>query len=150
MDRLFGNDTGVANAASMAALVEVEGRTILLAGDARAETLEQSIKRLLDERAVRRLRLDVFVVAHGGSRRNITPELLDLVEVRTFVISTSGRMFQHPDRETIELIMEKQPTCTIAFNYRSQQERLAPYVGTFAGGVMFPPGDEDGIRIDLD
>ena len=58
-------------------------------------------------------------MSHHGSRGNITAALLDLFDCDTFLVSTNGDKFNHPDRETIDLIASRargrRPT--IWFNY---------------------------------
>jgi beta-lactamase superfamily II metal-dependent hydrolase len=75
---------------------------------------------------VSRLRVDAFKLSHHGSRANITEELLRLIDCDTFLVSTNGDRFGHPDPETIDLIAANsgrtnQPT--IWFNYECATTR---------------------------
>lgn len=117
-------DTGAPNGSSIALLAEHEGKAVLLAGDAFAPDLERSIRRLLRERGERRLRLDAFKLSHHGSRGNTSPDLLDVVDCRTFLVSTSGSYFNHPHRETIARIVISRPDVRLCFNYRSDETAL--------------------------
>lgn len=128
--RTFGRDGSAANGSSIAFLFDVAGRRLLLTGDAHAEVLTASIKEVLEQNKAGTLRLDAFKLSHHGSCRNITPELLDLIDCDTFLVSTNGAKFKHPDEETIDLIASsaierRRQKPTIWFNYRS--ETTTPY-----------------------
>ena len=81
---------------------------MLIGGDARAHVLVRSIKRLLIERRsegdVRanesmvypRLPVSLFVVPHGGSRHNVSKELLELIACDRYVFATSGVALPSP------------------------------------------------------
>jgi len=121
----FAEDSGVANAASIAFLAEFNGKALLVGGDARSDVLCDSIRSLLSQRGRKRLRLDAFVIPHGGSQRNLSRELLELLECDRYLISTNGAVFQHPHRETIARIITfgratSDRPLTLVFNYRSQ------------------------------
>lgn len=112
-------DTGEANGSSIALLAEHEGRALLLAGDAFAPLLEQTVGRLLRERKQERLRLDAFKVSHHGGRGNTSPGLLDLVRCERFLFSTNGSRYRHPHLETIARILKPRRDVRLCFNYRS-------------------------------
>lgn len=121
----FSEDAGIANAASIAFLAEFNGKALLVGGDARSDVLCDSIRSLLSLRAQKRLRLDAFVIPHGGSQRNLSRQLLDLLECDRYLVSTNGAVFQHPNRETIARIITfgraaLDRPLTLVFNYRSQ------------------------------
>jgi beta-lactamase superfamily II metal-dependent hydrolase len=111
----FGSDHSVPNGSSIAFLFEYGGTSLLLTGDAYAPDLQKSISRLLGERNVSRLEVDLFKLAHHGSMNNVTPEVLDLVDPGTILICTDGSRFGHPDHETIELLRKHFPTTPIQF-----------------------------------
>jgi len=111
----FGSDHSVANGSSIAFLFEYGGTALLLTGDAFAPDLQRSIGRLLDERKVPRLEVDLFKLAHHGSMNNVTPELLDLLDPGAILVCTDGTRFGHPDHETIELLRTRFPTTPIQF-----------------------------------
>ena len=121
----FAEDTGIANAASIAFLAEFNDKALLVGGDARSDVLCDSIRSLLSQRKQKRLRLDAFVIPHGGSQRNLSRELLELLECDRYLVSTNGAAFQHPSRETIARIVTfgratPDRPLTLVFNYRSQ------------------------------
>jgi hypothetical protein len=116
----FGADKASANGSSLAFLVEYAGASCLITGDAHADRLERSLARLGNERGRDRLHVDVTVLPNGGSARNVTPALLELLDCNRFVVSTDGSYFRHPDPMTIELLGRGRPDpVTVYFNYRS-------------------------------
>lgn len=121
--RGFGGDGSAPNGSSIAFLLEQHGKAVLFTGDAYAEVLTASIGALLRQRGDDRLRLDAMKLSHHGSCRNVSPALLDLLDCDTFLVSTSGARFKHPDPETIELIAtrgaQRGVKPTVHFNYRA-------------------------------
>ncbi len=113
--RSFGADHSVPNGSSIALLFEYGGTSLLLTADAYAGDLQQSIRRLLDERKQDHLEVDLFKVAHHGSMNNVTSELLDLVEPGVVLICTDGSRFGHPDVEAIDLLRKHYPSTPIQF-----------------------------------
>jgi hypothetical protein len=74
----FGDDRSAANGSSIAFLLEYEGVSCLLAGDAHPRVLAASLKRLIDGRSPGhgdRLRLDALKLPHHGSMSNVNEEL---------------------------------------------------------------------------
>jgi hypothetical protein len=75
----FSRDGSEANGASVSLLLEFEGRSALLTGDAHSDPLVRGVDRLLEARGSDRLDIDVFKLPHHGSRRNVSSELLERV-----------------------------------------------------------------------
>lgn len=148
----FGSDRGINNGASLVLLFECEGRSVLLPGDTHADTLVNALRRLATERGRSGIYVDVFVLPHGGSRGNITPELFDVLEAGTYAVSTDGSRFGHPDPETIDLIARRAQGATLAFNYRRKTtERWAneTFLREHRLQVLFPDAPEGGITLEL-
>ena len=149
----FVGDSSIANASSIAFLAEFHDRALLVGGDALADVLTRAIRALIEQRRVARLRVDAFVVPHGGSARNTSRELLELLDCDRYLFSTDGEKFRHPARETVARILTygrsaPQAPLTLVFNHRSQfseiwanpalQQRYryrAVYPEAAAGGV---------------
>jgi hypothetical protein len=92
---------------------------VILAGDAHVDRLMTSIKKL--KGSARKLRVDAFKLAHHGSERNISRELLDMLACRHFLISTSGAYFEHPSAVAIARVIKfGGKGATLHFNYRSK------------------------------
>ena len=111
----FGKDRSVPNGSSIAFLLESGGRCVLLSGDAHAPVLQRSIERLLENRRLARLPVDLFKLSHHSSRNNVTAELLELVDVGAFLVCTSGND-DHPDVEGLKLARAKFPGAAFHFS----------------------------------
>jgi len=113
-------DTSPANASSIVLLAEHGGHSVLLAGDSAPDTLAAGVERLLAERGLDVLAVDLFKLPHHGSRYNVTREVLELVRARIFGVSTDGKYFGHPDGAAIaRLLVGGPPGGRIVFNYRT-------------------------------
>ena len=85
-------------------------KSLLICGDASADVLAGSIRRLIRQRGESRLRVDAIVVPHGGRAHNLHRQLLELLDCERYLIATSGERYRHPDRETIARILAFGPT----------------------------------------
>jgi len=119
-------DGSVANASSIAFMVEFDGRRLLLVGDAVKPTLIPSLIRWRDEACDLgendRIPVDVFKLPHHGSDKNVSPELLELLACDRYMISTNSAGFKHPNSRAIGAIVLAHPEGSVpnlAFNYRS-------------------------------
>jgi Metallo-beta-lactamase superfamily len=115
----FEEDDKEPNGSSIALLIEHEGHSLLLTGDAHPRLLATSLQRLAQERGVTRIPVDLFKVSHHGSRRNTSAELLEAVDCRRFLFSSSGDKHGHPSPECVARIIQAFPGATLHFNYRS-------------------------------
>jgi hypothetical protein len=115
----FVADKGEPNGSSIAILAEHKGRKALLAADAHTDRLVSSIKSL--KKSAKRLKVDVLKVAHHASQHNISPELLQLLDCKKYLVSTNGSYFKHPKPEAMARILKfGGSNKTIFFNYRSK------------------------------
>lgn len=118
-------DNAVANGSSIAVIAEYQGRRIALLGDAHAPTLTAALRRLAGAAGEPRLRLDAVKMAHHGSAANLSEDFLSRIECSTWLISTDGSIFNHPDDEAIHTVVRNVPGARLLFNYRSA--RTAPW-----------------------
>jgi beta-lactamase superfamily II metal-dependent hydrolase len=139
-----GPDTSEANGSSIAMLVQYGDKKAVLAGDAFADVLEASIRRLAP--AGKPLEVNAFKLPHHGSFGNITPSLLRVLKTGKYLFSTNGARYKHPDADTIELILEAEHESPpeLIFNYRSDftkkwlkksEQEKRNYTAVLAGGV---------------
>jgi beta-lactamase superfamily II metal-dependent hydrolase/tetratricopeptide (TPR) repeat protein len=115
--RLYGGDNAVANGSSIAFLLEAGGRSCLLTGDAYAPVLQQTLDRLRRKRGVERLAIDAIKLSHHGSEKNVSADLLAVVDCRRYLVSTNGDYFKHPDPETLQLLAKTAGECQVWFNH---------------------------------
>jgi hypothetical protein len=155
-----GDDRSVANGSSVAFVLEHDGASCLLGGDAQPRLLAASVRRFGQERNPGRggrVPFDAVKVPHHGSLGNISEELILAIESSSWLISTNGAIYHHPDRETARLVADHStatPTffcnykteSTLAFAARRNGERwLTRYPGD-QGTAIGPTG---GLHIDL-
>ena len=117
---VFGKDGSVANGSSIAFLLEIDDVTLLLTGDAHAPELEATIRQVLAERGGDKLRVDLFKLAHHGSRQNMTDDLLDLIDPAAILICTDGSKFKHPDADALLKVRAHYPDVPIHFTDRTE------------------------------
>ena len=97
-------DESPTNLSSIVVLVEVEGRKILLTGDARADDIIDGFK---EKRLSNKLpmTLDVLKMPHHGSDRNMTKKFLEAFPAKNYIVSADGT-YGNPDPNTIKAIVE--------------------------------------------
>lgn len=114
----FESDPGAPNGSSIAVLAEYRGKRALLAGDAHVDRLMASIRQL--KGSSKRLRIDAVKLAHHGSERNVSAELVKMIHCRHYLISTNGAYFRHPAAAAIARVVAfAGANLTLHFNYRS-------------------------------
>ncbi|MFD0416674.1 ComEC/Rec2 family competence protein [Streptomyces sp. NPDC127108] len=144
----FKRDRSPTNPTSIALLFEFEGTRIVFTGDADDPRLVDSIRpRAEDEGG--RLRIDALKVAHHGSSKNVSNELLGLLDCGRYLISTNGKVHGHPDDIAIARILKNGGASKdLVFNYRDRAADwdLAGLKQEFGYRVLAPaPADEDGF-----
>jgi hypothetical protein len=116
VDARYSPDRSTANASSIAVLLEhADGGRVLLGADAKAEVLVGALSRF---QRSGRVRVDLCKLPHHGSKANLSPDLLRLLDCREWLISTSGRGGpRHPDRTALARILARRDKPTLWFNY---------------------------------
>lgn len=149
----FRSDSELPNGSSIAFIAEFEGKSCLLAGDAHASVLEDSIRTLLHEQGIVRLHLDAFKLPHHGSKKNLGPALLKLLECERYLVSTNGNYFGHPDRQTIaRIIVNGSPNPVLYFNYRTKENTIwddANLKRQYRYQVIYGDEEHGGLTVDL-
>lgn len=96
----------VINRSSIAFLLEAEGKTVLMMGDADPWIVYNKLVDLgYSENAP--LKADLMKVSHHGSRNNTCMQLLNILDCNKFLFSTNGGFGNsyHPDRETLAKLL---------------------------------------------
>lgn len=121
LERQSRPDDAAANGSSIALLAEHQGKSVLLLGDAHADVVSASLRRLLAARGLKRLKVGAVKVAHHGSKGNTSDELLALIDSGRYLFSTNGAQFRHPDAEAVQRVIgrSRNRQVTLYFNYRS-------------------------------
>jgi hypothetical protein len=89
-------------------LAEVEGKRILLTGDARGDKVLEGLELagLLKKGGKSMTHVDVFKVPHHGSDRNADPVLFRRVTADHYVFSGNGE-HGNPERETLQMLLDE-------------------------------------------
>ena len=155
-DTPFKGDNGAPNGTSIALLAEFDGASVLLAADAHAPVLVDSITALLKKRNLPRLKLDLFKVSHHGSQNNVSSELVSLLDCPRYLVSTNGDHFYHPDRQAMARILKYGgERKEVYFNYACRfnevwgSPELEPVRQQWNVTMHYPEPDSSGISVTL-
>ena len=150
--QLKGADASAANGSSIAFLAEYAGKSCLFLADAHMKTVCASIRRLLAP-GQDALRVDAVKLAHHGSRNNLTPEFMQLVDAEHFLFSSNGDKFKHPDAQAVQAVIHgarRKPT--LWFNYRSafnERWEAGSQAANAAYATRYPEPGAAGITVPL-
>ena len=110
-------DKAVGNGSSISFILEWDDKKVLFLGDAHAEDVVDSIKKIYGEKGP--FFFDAVKVSHHGSFNNNGPELYSIIDSDKFLFSTNGRhpSHKHPDISTICTIINR----PISFAFTSRK-----------------------------
>lgn len=100
-----GTDKSVPNLASIVLMVELGGKRMLLPADARADQLLDSLAQAGYTDARGTMDVDVMVLPHGGSDRNVSVEFFRRIKARSYVVSADGT-YDNPEVATFRMLFE--------------------------------------------
>uniref|UniRef100_A0AAU2JLS7 Metallo-beta-lactamase domain-containing protein n=1 Tax=Streptomyces sp. NBC_00049 TaxID=2903617 RepID=A0AAU2JLS7_9ACTN len=116
----FKRDGSPTNPTSIGLLFEFEGTRIVFTGDADDPRLVASLRPRAEAEGGR-LRIDALKVAHHGSSKNLSNNLLGLLDCGRYLISTNGKIHGHPDDVAIARILKNGgERKDLVFNYRER------------------------------
>lgn len=146
-------DRSEANGSSIALLAEFEGRRCLLGADAFAGVLAANVAQLRKQRGEDKLALDAFKIPHHGGQRNLSSALVEQLACRRYLVSTNGRIFNHPDRESVARILcSKAEATNLLFNYRSEDNIIwdTPELkAEYSYATVYPDAGMAGLVVEL-
>ena len=117
---LKGVDPSKANGSSIGFIAGFAGKTCMFLGDAHMKVVCASLRRAGCSEQ-KPLRIDAVKVSHHGSKNNITPEFVALVDAAHWLFSSNGDQHGHPDKEAVEAVVEGSIRApTLWFNYRTE------------------------------
>lgn len=105
----------IINKASLILLFSCNESNFLMLGDAHASTAQKSIQNL-GHSIDNPLPLKLLKLSHHGSCHNTSKELIELIDCKDFYISTNGGSYDHPDKETIEILQQRAAELDTTFN----------------------------------
>lgn len=110
-------DKSVANLSSIVVLVEVEGKSLLLTGDAHGGDIVKAWGELgLPKPA----KVDLVKMPHHGSIRNVTEDFMKLFEAKHYVFSADGK-HDNPDAPTIEALVKLHGHRKIVLHFTNEE-----------------------------
>lgn len=101
-------DKSVPNLSSLVVLIEQDGHSILLTGDARGDKVLKGLEssgRLTDSEP---LKVDILKLPHHGSSRNLDDDFFQRIHADHYVVSGDGT-YGNPDRATLQMIENARP-----------------------------------------
>lgn len=114
-------DKSVANQSSIAFIGTYGGKSCLFAGDATSDNLLLAIDPLLKKTKKEKLKVDIWKLAHHGSKKSNLVSLMEKVDTQHMMVSSDGSRYHHPDPECIaKLIGANEGGLHFYFNYRSK------------------------------
>jgi hypothetical protein len=124
-DVSFKSDTAEANGSSIVVLLEHDGSSAVLCGDAFPAVVQASLARLRSERAVDRLAVDAFKLPHHGSHANVSLDLLADLDCPRYLFSTNGAHTRHPHPEAVaRVLVADEGERTLMFNYTTSYNEV--------------------------
>jgi beta-lactamase superfamily II metal-dependent hydrolase len=150
-------DSSVANASSIAFLLEHQGSSLLLTGDGHGRVLSAGLRTLLSERGEDRLNVGAVKVPHHGSAANVTDEFLSLIDSHRFLFSTDGSTYRHPHphQAAVERVLNSRnpdSPVDLVFNYRvrtTQRWAEPPEGWKDKYTAIYPERDGVGITVEV-
>jgi len=149
----FKEDVSAINASSIAFVLECAGKRLLFLADAWPSVIVHQWRKHFGDRQL--AEVDLIKVSHHASRGNTSPELLETVTSKIFVVSTDGSKHDHPHAEALlRIVGSTGPGASLVFNYpsatarRMEEQSLrdkyghTTLVGTGNRSMVFALGDE--------
>lgn len=146
-------DEAVANGSSIAFVARHGSRRVALLGDAHPPVLEAALRRLALQDGTARVRLDAVKLPHHGSKANVRPELLKLIDCPRWLVSTDGSVFGHPDDEAIAQVLQASARpAQLVFNHHT--DRLSRWGNAdlqreLRYEAVFPAPGQAGVVVEL-
>jgi hypothetical protein len=137
-------DVSVTNGSSISLVVEIEGCRLLFLGDSWAE--DTVIALAANGPSI----FSAVKIAHHGSARNTSLDLLKLVDSPHFFISTNGDGHDHPDFAVLKAIVDRSAAFsrTLHFNYSTPaSRRLAKYQSETGADFVVKERETDWVAI---
>lgn len=112
----FTNDTAPGNGSSIGFLANYGGKSVLFAGDTWPDVICRSLNKLTDDP----LEIDLLKVSHHASAGNTSPQLIEKLKCKRYVVSTNGAIYHHPSTQTIARIIKRSVVePELHFNYHT-------------------------------
>jgi hypothetical protein len=110
-------DRSVPNLSSIVVLVEIEGRKLLLTGDAHGDDVVAAWKEL--GLGTEPVTIDLLKMPHHGSIRNTTKAFLEFFVADHYVFSANGK-YNNPDAPTLEAVVKMHGNRKIVLHFTNE------------------------------
>ncbi len=97
----FESDKSVTNQSSFSFIIENNNKKFLYLGDCHTE----NVLSWLNENKIEQIAVDAVKISHHGSKFNTSMDLLNRINCNKYLISTNGKVHNHPDLETLARII---------------------------------------------
>lgn len=137
-------DNSVTNGSSISFVLEIEGSRLLFLGDSWADDTVTALA------ATGPSIFDAVKIAHHGSVRNTSPDLLKLVDSPHFFISTNGDGHDHPDFAVLKAIVDRPAAFirTLHLNYSTPASlKLRTYKSETGADFVVKEEETDWVAI---
>ncbi|MCT4614457.1 MAG: hypothetical protein N4A49_06240 [Marinifilaceae bacterium] len=117
-------DNSPVNGASIAFVYEDNVTKGLFLSDAHPTVIIQSLKTFVQE-GNDRIKFDFVKLSHHGSKKNLTQELLDLIDCENFIITANANKTHcHPSKQTLAMIIQHYGENNVKFFFSEENPQL--------------------------
>lgn len=108
-------DTTPINETSIVSLLCMPDKNYLLTADAGKNGIKEALDYKNSQYGLSHRIINVLQLPHHGSRKNMTPELIQRIDAKEYIISCppNGLDSHHPSRRLVNMVLEKIPTAKI-------------------------------------
>lgn len=108
-------DTSPINETSIVTMLSMPDRDYLLTADAGKNDLKEALDYKDSQLGLVNKSIDVMQLPHHGSRKNVTPALIQRIGAKDYIISCppNGLDCHHPSRRMVNMVLEKVPRARI-------------------------------------
>ena len=108
-------NTTAINETSIVSLLCMPNKNYLLTADAGKNSIEEALDYKDSQFSLVHKSIDVLQLPHHGSRKNVTPALIQRIMAKEYIISCppNGLDSHHPSRRLVNMVLEKVPTAKI-------------------------------------
>ncbi|HOZ51742.1 MAG TPA: hypothetical protein PLU17_07795 [Chitinophagaceae bacterium] len=122
---ILKGDTSAANGSSIAFIATYKNASCLFTGDLFSAYLQPALEAYLEKIDASVLKIDAWKLAHHGSKKSTLESVMKLIDTPNILISSDGKRYHHPDKETIAKILKfKKGEINFYFNYTTQYNEM--------------------------
>lgn len=119
----FKSDASISNGSSLAFMVTYEGKNLLFLGDAYAQPVIDSLKKM-GYSSKKPLVVEYVKISHHGSKGNTSSTLLNMIQSENYLISTDSSVHGLPDKLCLARIIKNRKKVNLHFNYPALADEI--------------------------